>query len=147
MRFRLVHKLTSYLLAGTALATLATCESASWVSLVVLTVAAALSWFVEPDTRLGTLFDRAVPLFNLATVAFFALAMVGWVSRLDMLTCSIRAAGGAAIVFLLTRIVIRLVIGILARAMSSPRGAKGYSGRESPPSFGARVAPGQGKEG
>ena len=76
MRFRLVHKLTSYLLAGTALATLATSESASWVSLVVLAVAATLSWFVEPDTRLGTLVDRAVPLFNLATVAFFALAML-----------------------------------------------------------------------
>jgi hypothetical protein len=76
VRFRLVHKLTSYLLAGTALATLATSESASWVSLVVLAVAATLSWFVEPDTRLGTLVDRAVPLFNLATVAFFALAML-----------------------------------------------------------------------
>ena len=76
MRFRLVHKLTSYLLAGIALATLATSETASWLSLVVITVAAILSWFVEPDTRLGTLFDRAVPLLNVVTVALFALAVL-----------------------------------------------------------------------
>lgn len=76
MRFRLVHKLTSYLLAGTALATLATSETASWLSLLVITLAAIVSWFVEPDTRLGTLFDRAVPLLNVVTVALFALAVL-----------------------------------------------------------------------
>lgn len=76
MKFRLVHKLTSYLLVATALASLATSESASWLSLAVLVVAAALSWFLDPDTRLGTLFDRAVPLFNVATVALFALAVL-----------------------------------------------------------------------
>jgi transglutaminase-like putative cysteine protease len=76
VRFRLVHKLTSYLLAGTALATLATSETASWLSLVLLLAAATVSWFVEPDTRLGTLFDRAVPVLNVATVALFALAVL-----------------------------------------------------------------------
>src|SRR5208283_435580 len=76
VRFRLVHKLTSYLLAGTALATLATSETASWLSLLVITLAAIVSWFVEPDTRLGTLFDRAVPLLNVVTVALFALAVL-----------------------------------------------------------------------
>jgi transglutaminase-like putative cysteine protease len=76
VRFRLVHKLTSYLLAGTALATLASAETASWLGVVVLTAAAILSWFVEPDTRLGRLLERAVPLLNLATVAFFALAVL-----------------------------------------------------------------------
>jgi len=76
VKFRLIHKLTSYLLAGTALATLATSETASWLSLLILTVAAAVSWFVEPDTRLGRLFDRGVTVLNLATVAFFALAVL-----------------------------------------------------------------------
>ena len=76
MRFRLVHKLTSYLLAGTALATLASSGTASWWSLLALVAAAALSWYVEPETRLGTLFDRIVPLLNVATVALFALAVL-----------------------------------------------------------------------
>jgi transglutaminase-like putative cysteine protease len=76
VKFRLVHKLTSYLLVATALASLATSESASGLSLAVMAAAATLSWFIEPDTRLGTLFDRAVPLFNVATVAFFALAVL-----------------------------------------------------------------------
>jgi transglutaminase-like putative cysteine protease len=75
VRFRLIHKLTSYLLAGTALATLATSET-SWLGLLILTVAATVSWFVEPDTRLGKLFDRMVPLLNVATVASFALAVM-----------------------------------------------------------------------
>ena len=76
MRFRLVHKLTSYLLAGVALATLASSETASWLSLAILLAAAIFSWFVEPDTRLGALFDRAVPLLNVAAVVLFALAVL-----------------------------------------------------------------------
>ena len=76
MKFRLIHKLTSYLLAGTALATLASSDTASWLSLLVFAAAAILSWFSEPDTRLGGLLDRAVPLLNLATVGFFALAVL-----------------------------------------------------------------------
>ena len=76
MKFRLIHKLTSYLLAGTALATLASSQTASWLSVAVLAAAAILSWFVEPDTRLGRLLDRAVPLLNLATVGLFALAVL-----------------------------------------------------------------------
>jgi hypothetical protein len=76
VKFRLVHKLTSYLLAGTALATLASSQTASWLSMAVMAAAAILSWFIEPDTRLGRLLDRAVPLLNLATVGFFALAVL-----------------------------------------------------------------------
>ena len=76
MKFRLVHKLTSYLLAGTALATLASSETSSWLSVILLAAAAIFSWFVEPDTRLGRLLDRTVPLLNLATVALFALAVL-----------------------------------------------------------------------
>ena len=76
MKFRLIHKLTSYLLAGTALATLASSEATSWLSVAALTAAAILSWFIEPDTRLGRLLDRAVPLLNLATVGLFALAVL-----------------------------------------------------------------------
>ncbi len=76
MKFRLLHKLTSYLLAGTALATLASSQTASWLSMAVFAAATILSWFIEPDTRLGRLIDRAVPLLNLATVGFFALAVL-----------------------------------------------------------------------
>ena len=76
MKFRLIHKLTSYLLAGTALATLASSEATSWLSVAALTAAAILSWFIEPDTRPGRLLDRAVPLLNLATVGLFALAVL-----------------------------------------------------------------------
>ncbi|HEX7598327.1 MAG TPA: DUF3488 domain-containing protein, partial [Polyangia bacterium] len=76
MRFRLTHKLTSYLLAATALATLASTQVASSWSLPALLVAGILSWFVEPETRLGALIERATLLFNLATVALFALAIL-----------------------------------------------------------------------
>ena len=65
---------------------------------------------------------------KMALAAFFALALVGWVSGLGVLTCSIRAASGAAVVFLLTRMAIRVVIGILARAIAQPPRPKGRNG-------------------
>jgi len=76
VRFRLVHKLTSYLLAGIALATLWSAQIVSPWSLLAVLLAGIFSWFVEPDTRLGALLERATFLFNLATVALFALAVL-----------------------------------------------------------------------
>ena len=55
---------------------------------------------------------------KMALAGFFALALVGWASGLDMVTCSTRALMGAAALYVITRITIGWVIGILARAMA-----------------------------
>ena len=55
---------------------------------------------------------------KIALAAFFALALVGWTSKLDMLTCSTRAMMGAAAVYVVTRTALGWMIGILARAMA-----------------------------
>ena len=76
MRFRLVHKLTSYLLAGTALATLASAQVGSSWSIPALLLAGIFSWFVEPENRLGVLIERATLFFNLVIIALFAFAVL-----------------------------------------------------------------------
>ena len=76
MKFRLAHKLTSYLLAATGLLTLWSAQIVSpWIMLAVLLVG-ALSWFVEVDTSLGLLIVRAALFFNVLTVALFTLSVL-----------------------------------------------------------------------
>jgi protein-glutamine gamma-glutamyltransferase len=76
VKFRLAHKLTSYLLAATGLLTLWSAQIVSpWTMLAVLAVG-ALSWFMETDTPLGLFIDRATVFFNVLTVALFTLSVL-----------------------------------------------------------------------
>lgn len=75
MRFRLVHKLATYLLAGTALFTLATSGILPVVTLLALVAAVALSWHADPDTRVGRWLDRGAAPMNVLTLIFLAGAV------------------------------------------------------------------------
>ena len=72
MRFRLVHKLATYLLAGTAVFTLATSGVLSSFTLVLVVLFCALSWYADPEMRLGHLFARATLWFNVVTLILLA---------------------------------------------------------------------------
>jgi transglutaminase-like putative cysteine protease len=75
VRFRLVHKLATFLLAGTALFTLATAAVLPPLTLVLVALAFVLSWFADPETRIGGWFDRAAIAFNVVTLIFLAFAV------------------------------------------------------------------------
>lgn len=75
MRFRLVHKLASYLLAATAFLTLATSGVLSTISQGLVVLAGAVSWLADPDTRIGLFLDRRAGLLNIATLLFLAAAV------------------------------------------------------------------------
>jgi protein-glutamine gamma-glutamyltransferase len=75
VRFRLVHKLATYLLAATALFTLGSSGIMSAAVLVLIVLAGALSWHADPDTRVGSFFDRAAAAFNIGTLFFLAVAV------------------------------------------------------------------------
>lgn len=76
MRFRLVHKVVSYLLVAIAVATLTTSGVVPMPSLALLAVAGILSWFVEPEDRLGQVLARLTWLFNVVTLVMFAVAVL-----------------------------------------------------------------------
>jgi hypothetical protein len=57
---------------------------------------------------------------KLALTALFVLALVGWASGLDMMTCSTRALAGAAIVYVGMRTALGWILDILVRAMIQP---------------------------
>jgi transglutaminase-like putative cysteine protease len=75
VRFHAVHKLVSYLLAASAVATLLSSGALPLPTLALLLVVGVLSWFVEPGTRWGVLLDRAGLVFNVVALAFFALSL------------------------------------------------------------------------
>ena len=75
MRFRLVHKLATFLLAGTAFITLATSGVLPTLTVVVATLAFVLAWFADPETRIGGLFDRGATPINIVTLLFLAGAV------------------------------------------------------------------------
>ena len=75
MRFRLVHKLATFLLAGTALFTLATSGSLPVFTLVAVSLAVVLAWYADPDTRIGAWFERGSTVFNVITMVFLAVAV------------------------------------------------------------------------
>ena len=75
MRFRLVHKLATFLLAGTALFTLATSGVMPPLTLALVALAFVLSWHADPETRIGAWFDRAATVFNILTLIFLAVAV------------------------------------------------------------------------
>ena len=72
MRFRLVHKLATYLLAAIAVFTLATSSVLSSFMLVLVVLFSALSWNADPESRLGNLVARATLALNIFTLLFLA---------------------------------------------------------------------------
>ena len=75
MRFRLVHKLATYLLAGTSVFALGTSGVLTSFTLVLVVLFCALSWYADPETRLGHLFARATIGFNVVTLILLAGAV------------------------------------------------------------------------
>lgn len=54
---------------------------------------------------------------TVAIVGFFALAAVGWVSGLSVYACATRALVGAGVLFVLVRLVSRVLLRIVADAI------------------------------
>ena len=75
MRFHVVHKLMSYLLAVAAVGTLISTGTVPLHTIVLLLVSGAASWFVEPGTVLGRALGRAGVVFNIGALAFFGLSL------------------------------------------------------------------------
>ena len=75
MRFRLAHKLGTFLLAGISLGTLATSGVLPTLTLALVAVFFAVSWYADPETRLGLFFERLTALLNVATLLFLASAV------------------------------------------------------------------------
>jgi transglutaminase-like putative cysteine protease len=75
VRFHVVHKLMSYLLAVAAVATLLSTGTVPLSTAALLLVAGAISWFVEPGTGPGRLLARAGVLLNVVALAFFGLSL------------------------------------------------------------------------
>ena len=75
MRFHVIHKLLSYLLAVAAVGTLMTTGAVPLPTVALLLVAGVASWFVEPSTLLGRLLDKASLVFNIGALSFFALSL------------------------------------------------------------------------
>lgn len=75
MRFRAVHKLTTYLLASIAVFTLASSSILSTFSLILFVLAVGLSWHADPETRIGGWFERLATLLNVVTLILLAVAV------------------------------------------------------------------------
>lgn len=72
MRFRLAHKVATYLLASTAVFTLGTSGIVSAATLVFVVLLSAASWYSDPDTRLANAVGRAGLVLNVVTLLFLA---------------------------------------------------------------------------
>jgi transglutaminase-like putative cysteine protease len=75
VRFRLVHKLATFLLASTAIFTLATSGMLSTPTLVLVVAALVLAWQADPDSRIGQWFDRRTVVLNVLTLLLLAVAV------------------------------------------------------------------------
>jgi Ca2+/Na+ antiporter len=75
VRFHVVHKLMSYLLAMAAVGTLLSTGTVPFSTSALLLLAGAASWFVEPGTAVGRLLARAGVLLNIVALAFFGLSL------------------------------------------------------------------------
>lgn len=73
MRFRVVHKLSSYLLIATAVGALAMSGAVSPLLLLVFAAVAALSWYADPETVWAARVGRVAP-----ALATAMLGLLGW---------------------------------------------------------------------
>jgi hypothetical protein len=72
VRFRLAHKVATYLLAGTAVFTLGTAGVVSAVTLVLVVLLSAASWYADPETSLANGVARMGIVLNVLTLIFLA---------------------------------------------------------------------------
>ena len=72
MRFRLAHKVATYLLASTAVFTLGTAGVVSAVTLVLVVLLSAASWYADPETSLARGVARMGMVLNVLTLVFLA---------------------------------------------------------------------------
>ena len=72
MRFRLAHKVATYLLASTAVFTLGTAGVVSAVTLVLVVLLSAASWYADPETSLASGVARMGMVLNVLTLVFLA---------------------------------------------------------------------------
>src|SRR3954471_23036887 len=77
MRFQATHKLMSYLLVATALATLASSDALGLQPALLLLVFGGLSWFFDAGGAPARLADRAASLSRVLVLATFVLAAWG----------------------------------------------------------------------
>ncbi len=75
MRFRLAHKLATFLLAATACLTLASSSILSAGTMVAVAFGFVLAWRADPESRLGAWFERAALPFNIVTLLFLGSAV------------------------------------------------------------------------
>lgn len=75
MRFRLAHKLATFLLAAIALFTLASADVVPSASLALVGLAFVLGWQADPESRIGRWFERSTSLLNLVTLVLLAVAV------------------------------------------------------------------------
>jgi transglutaminase-like putative cysteine protease len=75
VRFRLAHKLATFLLASTALVTLATSGVVPLYTLALVGLSFLLGWYADPESRIGNWFERGITLLNFATLVFLAIAV------------------------------------------------------------------------
>jgi transglutaminase-like putative cysteine protease len=72
VRFRLAHKVATYLLASTAVFTLGTAGVVSALTLVLVVLLSAASWYADPETPLANGVARLGILLNGLTLVFLA---------------------------------------------------------------------------
>ncbi len=65
---------------------------------------------------------------TISTIGFFVMAVVGWASDVPVDVCAMRAAGGAAALYIMSRLVGRLVLSIMVDAVVSERSGSPKSG-------------------
>jgi len=75
MRFRVAHKTATFLLAATAIFTLAAASVLSPVTLVLVILGVGMAWHADTGSRLGAWVDRATPLLNAMVLVFLAFAV------------------------------------------------------------------------
>jgi hypothetical protein len=75
VRFRLVHKLATFLLAATALFTLGTSNVLPPASLVLIVLSLVFAWYADPEARIGRLVERGTLALNIVTLLFLAAAV------------------------------------------------------------------------
>ncbi|MGD0836975.1 MAG: DUF3488 and transglutaminase-like domain-containing protein [Polyangia bacterium] len=76
MRFRVIHKITTFLLAIVAVLTLAANGSLSPLALTLVALGLGLAFYLEPGSRLGDLVERAARLVNAVSLILLALVVV-----------------------------------------------------------------------
>jgi transglutaminase-like putative cysteine protease len=74
VRFQATHKLMSYLLVLSALASLASSEALAWLPALLFLLFAGLSWFGDAGSRLARAADRAALAARLAALGYMLLA-------------------------------------------------------------------------